>query len=146
MTLFATEALVTALVTEIAAALPELHVESYPDFPGDYRLRHPLGAVLVSYLGAPSERPRLLGPSAEQVITFRLGLTLITRALWGEQGAVAYLDRLRAALHGWRPLQCDPLYHVQESLAGKDAELWWHRAEWACQSRLSSVQRRQPCP
>ena len=144
--MFDTQRTLDLLAAEIAAALPELAVEPYPDAPQEYRLTHPQGAVLLSYLGAPSTPPRLLGLAAEQDITFRFGLTLVSRRLWGEQGAILALDRLREALLGWRPPQCDPLYHVSEALVGQDAQLWWHRAEYACTSRLSSVQRRAACP
>jgi hypothetical protein len=72
----------------------------------------------------------------EQVRTVRIGLTLVTRQLWGDDGAATLLDRLRAALVGWRPDDCEPVYAVGDRLLQEDAGLWWYAAEFACNTRL----------
>ena len=92
-----TLALIDATLAHLGAALPELAVELFPGRPADYRLNHPLGAVLLGYAAATHGPARPLAMVVQER-TLRLTVTLVTRQLWGRDGAVAYLDRLRLAL------------------------------------------------
>lgn len=133
--MIATQDLIDQTLARLATALPELEVALYPASPTGFRLNHPLGAVLLAYPGSTSASPMLMG-RVEQVRTVRLGLTLVTRQLWGDDGAATLLDRLRAALVGWRPDDCEPVYAVADRLLQEDAGLWWYAAEFACNTRL----------
>ena len=49
--------IIDAVVARLKAAFPDLAVEYFPDKPAEYRLNHPKGALLVSYLGAKYDEP-----------------------------------------------------------------------------------------
>jgi hypothetical protein len=133
--MIATQDLIDQALARLRAALPELEVALYPATPTGFRLNHPLGAVLLAYPGSTSSNTMLIG-RVEQVRTVRLGLTLVTRQLWGDDGAATLLDRLRTALIGWRPDDCEPVYALGDRLLQEDAGLWWYAMEFACNTRL----------
>ncbi|HPL79736.1 MAG TPA: Gp37 family protein [Burkholderiaceae bacterium] len=133
--MIATQDLIDQALAKLRAALPELEVDHYPANPATFRLNHPLGAVLLAYPGSNSTGTMLMG-RVEQVRTVRLGLTLVTRQLWGDDGAATLLDRLRTALVGWRPEDCEPVVALGDRLLQEDAGLWWYAAEFACNTRL----------
>ena len=130
-----TPSLIDDTQATLAAAFPELAVELFPDQPANYRLNHPTGALLLAYPGSTLEAPMLIG-RVEQVRTIRLGITLVLRNLWGDDGAAAMLDRLREALTGWRPSSdCEPIFAVNDRLLQHDGALWWYTAEFGCVTR-----------
>ena len=131
----ATQTLIDGALARLAAALPELEVALYPANPACFRLNAPLGAVLLAYPGSTCAAPILLG-RVEQVRTLRLGVTLVVRQPWGPDGAATLLDRLRTALVGWRPTDCEPLYALSDRLLQEDAGLWWYAAEFAAATRI----------
>jgi hypothetical protein len=133
--MIATQDLIDQALAQLRDALPELEVALYPATPTGFRLNHPLGAVLLAYPGSTSTGAMLMG-RVEQVRTVKIGLTLVTRQLWGDDGAATLLDRLRAALVGWRPDDCEPVYAVGDRLLQEEAGLWWYAAEFACNTRL----------
>lgn len=133
--MIATQELADQAIAKLIFAMPELEVILYPANPANYRLNHPLGAVLLDYPGSTSTNAMLMG-RVEQVRTVRIGLTLVTRQLWGTNGAATQLDRLRAALGGWRPEDCEPVYAIGDRLLQEDAGLWWYAMEFACNTRL----------
>ena len=50
-----------AVLTRLREKLPQLQVEYFPEKPAEYRLNHPVGALLVSYAGytPPNGRRRI---------------------------------------------------------------------------------------
>ena len=131
----ATDTLIGDTQATLKATFPELSVELFPARPEDYRLNHPTGALLLAYPGSALGAPMLMG-RVEQVRTIRIGITLVLRNLWGDDGAAAMLDRLRDALVGWRPSSdCEPVYAVTDRLLQHDGGLWWYAAEFACVTR-----------
>lgn len=133
--MLATQTLTTDTVTALTAAFPDLEVSLYPSNPAGYRLNHPTGALLVGYIGSSSASPMLMG-RVEQVRTLRISVTLVTRQLWGDDGAAALLDRIRTAMIGWRPAECEPVYAISDRFVQEDAGLWWYAAEFALNTRL----------
>ena len=131
-----TSTLITDTQATLAAAFPELAVELFPDQPANYRLNHPTGALLLAYPGSTLDSPMLMG-RVEQARTIRIGITLVLRNLWGDDGAAGMLDRLRDALIGWRhSSECEPVYAVNDRLLQHDGGLWWYAAEFGCVTRL----------
>ena len=122
----------------LVAAFPDLTVELFPAQPQDYRLNHPVGALLLAYPGSRFAEPVLRANSLCQERTLTLGVSLVSRHLWGPDGAVALLDRLRAALLGWRPDDGQPVIALADRLLGEQAGLWWYAAEFACQTRVTA--------
>ena len=49
--------IIDAVVERLKVKIPQLAVEYFPDRPAEYRLNHPKGALLVSYLGAKYDEP-----------------------------------------------------------------------------------------
>ena len=131
----ATDTLIGDAQATLKASFPELAVELFPARPEDYRLNHPTGALLIAYPGSGSGAPQMMG-RVEQQRTIRIGITMILRQLWGPDGAPAMLDRLRAALVGWRPSsECGPIYVINDRFLHQDAGVWWYTAEFACVTR-----------
>lgn len=123
----------------LVAAFPDLAVELFPSQPQDYRLNHPVGALLLAYPGSRFAAATLRANSVCQERTLSLSVSLVARHLWGPDGAVALLDRLRAALLGWRPADGQPLTAVSDRLLGEQAGLWWYTAEFECQTRVTAT-------
>lgn len=131
----ATDTLIRDTQATLKATFPELFVELFPGRPEGYRLNHPTGALLIAYPGSSSGAPQMMG-RVEQQRTIRIGITMILRQLWGPDGAPAMLDRLRAALVGWRPSsECGPIYVINDRFLHQDAGVWWYTAEFACVTR-----------
>ena len=135
----ATPAFLDSAGAVLVAAFPDLVVELFPAQPQDYRLNHPVGALLLAYPGSRFAEPILRANSVCQERTLTLSVTLVSRHLWGPDGAVALLDRLRAALLGWRPDDCQPVIALADRLLGEQAGLWWYTAEFACATRITAT-------
>ena len=90
----ATQDLLDGAQAVLVAAFPDLAVELFPARPEDYRLNHPVGALLLAYPGSRFADPILRATSVCQERTLTLGVSLVSRHLWGPDGAVALLDRL----------------------------------------------------
>lgn len=131
----ATQTFIDAAQARLVVAFPDLVVELFPARPEDYRLNHPVGALLLAYPGSTFGPALLRADSVTQDRTIGLSVSLVTRHLWGQDGAVALMDRLRAALHGWRPTDCQPLTLLRDRLLAEQAGLWWHVLDGACQTR-----------
>lgn len=133
----ATQTFIDAAQARLVAAFPDLVVELFPARPEDYRLNHPVGALLLAYPGSTFSEALLRADGVAQERTLGLSVSLVTRHLWGPDGAVALMDRLRAALHGWRPDDCRPVILIRDRLLAEQAGLWWHVLDCACQTRVT---------
>jgi len=117
----------------------QLAVEYFPDAPQTYRLNHPVGAVLLMFSRSRFSASTGLGTIVQpREVTFTL--TLVFKKLNGAQGAVPYLDGLRAALVGFRPPHCQMgLAVVSEDRIGHVAGLWQYQQEYSTQSMQIEV-------
>ncbi|QOK96812.1 hypothetical protein HF909_10455 [Ralstonia pseudosolanacearum] len=127
--------IIDALVTRLKAKLPQLAVEYFPDKPADYRLNHPRGALLVSYLGSQFDKTVDVTYIA-QPRTVKLSVTVILRQLHGRGGAVDVVDDVRRALIGWKPPDCRKVWAVSDKFLGETAGLWQYAVDLASQSML----------
>lgn len=105
------------IITTLAAALPALKVEGFPENTEQYRLLHPKGAVLVRFLEAVYSAPQETAfTQQEAVLTFNL--TLMVKGLRDKQeaagGAYGYVDAINTALTGYAPTGCGRMYPVKE--------------------------------
>ena len=135
----ATQDFIDGAQAVLVAAFPDLAVELFPAQPQDYRLNHPVGALLLAYPGSRFADTTLRANSVCQERTLTLGVSLVARHLWGPDGAVALMDRLRAALLGWRPTDCQPVTAVSDRLLAEQAGLWWYAADFACTTRVTAT-------
>lgn len=102
----------------------ELSVELFPEAPGQYRLNHACGAVLVAYGRSKFGSSEATDAAfQERQMVFRL--TLVFRQLNGKGGVTSYLDRIREVLTGWYPPHCDRACQpLSEQFLGHAQGVW----------------------
>jgi hypothetical protein len=116
-----TQALIDAVITKIKAEVTDLAVEQFPDRPDDYRLNHPVGAVLVL-----TPRSRYV-PAGTGVRTRTLDLVVRLALRNFASRAIEYdrQDQLRYALHGWIPGEnWQALAITEERFVAENAGIW----------------------
>lgn len=126
---------IDAVVKRLAVKLPHLAVEYFPDKPSEYRLNHPKGALLVSYLGSQFDKTVDVAYVA-QPRTVKLSVTVVLRQLNGKGGAVDVVDLVRAALVGFRLPDCRKVWAVSEKFLGETAGLWQYAVDVASEAML----------
>ena len=127
--------IIDAVVERLKVKLPQLAVEYFPDRPAEYRLNHPRGALLVSYLGSQFDTTVDVTDIA-QPRTVKLSVTVILRQLNGKGGAVDVVDAVRQALVGFRPPDCRKVWAVSEKFLGETAGLWQYAVDLATEAML----------
>lgn len=118
----------------------ELAVELFPEKPAQYRLNHPVGAILLAYGSSRfSDSDALDAVFQERNLV--IPLTLVFRQLNGKTGVVAYLDRIRDCLTGWAPPHCDNACRpLEEQFIGQVSGLWQYAQRFATRAtQLQSV-------
>jgi hypothetical protein len=117
------EALEAAIVARLGAVLTDVEVMPYPANPANYQFLHPVGAILVRYHG--SDYGALMDTDAVvQERRMAIEITLLFRALNGQDGLYAYLERARRVLTGFKPAGFGKVYPL------RDAFLEEHGGEW----------------
>ena len=127
--------IIDAVVERLKVKLPQLAVEYFPDRPAEYRLNHPRGALLVSYLGSQFDTTVDVTYIA-QPRTVKLSVTVILRQLNGKGGAVDVVDAVRQALVGFRPPDCRKVWAMSEKFLGETAGLWQYAVDLATEAML----------
>ena len=127
--------IIDAVVARLKVKLPQLAVEYFPDRPAEYRLNHPGGALLVSYLGSQFDTTVDVTYVA-QPRTVKLSVTVILRQLNGKGGAVDVVDAVRLAMVGFRPPDCRKVWAVSEKFLGETAGLWQYAVDVASEAML----------
>lgn len=131
-----TQEVIEAAIARLKAYVrPALAVEYFPERPADYRLNHPVGALLVSFPGARYSRP-LDTDAVVQERELRLSVAVVMRQLNGRDGAVAVVDRVRTALVGWRAPDCQKTRALAETFLGEKAGLWQYAVDVAMQTMV----------
>lgn len=125
----ATLQIIDAVLSRLQTKLPGLAIEYFPERPAEYRLNHPVGALLVSYLGSQFAASVDTWYVA-QPRTVKLSVTVVLRQLNGRGGAVDVLDDVRRALLGWAPPDCMKLKAVSEKFLGETAGLWQYAVDF----------------
>ncbi|MDD2870087.1 Gp37 family protein [Neomegalonema sp.] len=112
-----------AIVARIAARLPDLHVEAFPDKPESFRMHHPAGAVLVAFGRESHAKPRALDLVVQER-RIEWDLSILTRNLRSHVGAYDVLDALRLALTGWRAEGCGKMRPVRAEFVDQKQGVW----------------------
>ncbi len=130
-----TLAILDAVLAELKRAHGrELAVEFFPEQPLNYRLNHPVGAILVSYSRSLFGQQASLD-TAWLARDLTVPLTLVFRQLNGRKGVIAWLDQVRQTLTGWTPLHCDtPLIPVSEQFLLQNAGIWQYALDFTTQT------------
>lgn len=132
--------LLEAAVQHLAAKLPGFAVEYFPEAPGDYRLNHPRGALLVGYGGSRYGEPVSLGAMAQQRWA-TVTVTLVFRQLNGRDGAVMALDDVIGALLGWRlPNTRGGLQAKRSRFLGQISGLWQYDIDFEAPAMAVAVE------
>lgn len=127
--------IIDSIVERLKLKIPQLAVEYFPDRLSEYRLNHPKGALLVSYLGSRFD-PTVDVTFIAQPRTVNVSVTVILRQLNGRGGAVDVVDLVRMALVGFRPVDCRKVWAVSEKFLGETAGLWQYAVDLATESVL----------
>lgn len=90
--------LIDALTTALQARFKSLKVEAFPDEPKAYST-HPVGALLVAYLGGRYDAPFSLDLVAQDAHE-QFGITVQFRQLNGRAGAVGVVDDVAGFVTG----------------------------------------------
>lgn len=93
-----TKDMLSQIQSTLKTALPNLSVELFPENPDQYRLNHPVGAVLVGYGGSDY---RNLGSAAHFILQDRdilIAITIIARHL--NTTMLDALDDVKGVLNG----------------------------------------------
>lgn len=85
--------------------LPQLQVEYFPGKPAEYRLNHPVDALLLSYTGSRFDRPGNTGAVAQSQ-TIQLCTMVVFCQLNGKKEATNVLDAVRRIFGGHIPSGC----------------------------------------
>lgn len=125
---------IDAVVARLKEKLPGLSVEYFPEKPAEYRLNHPVGALLVSYAGSRFDKPDDIG-AVIQPQTLQLCVTVVFRQLNGKRGAIDVLDMLRRILGGYTPPHCRRhIWLTREVFIGEVNGLWQYALDFATES------------
>ncbi|EIA5671504.1 Gp37 family protein [Escherichia coli] len=125
---------IDAVVARLKEKLPGLSVEYFPEKPAEYRLNHPVGALLVSYAGSRFDKPDDIG-AVIQPQTLQLCVTVVFRQLNGKRGAIDVLDMLRRILGGYTPPDCRRrIWLTREVFIGEVNGLWQYALDFATES------------
>lgn len=126
--------IIDAVKARLTTLMPGLAVEYFPERPDEYRLNHPRGALLVSYLGGQFGEPDDAGVVIQER-TIKLTVTVVLRQLNGRNGAIDLLDTLRLALVGFKPPHCSKkLRALSEKFLSENAGLWQYALDVATET------------
>lgn len=122
----ATLPILTAIEAHLKANLPDWSVALMPENPANYFLAHPNGEVLISYVASKFGKLRA-SDIISQSRTVNIVLTVITRNLHNDYGALALLDKLRLLTVGFKPPNCTECYLIEERFDGEDTGTWQYQ-------------------
>lgn len=116
-------ALEQGIVERLRAYITQLAIESFPDDPGAYRLRHQRGALLVGYRGA-DYGGRLDVELVDQERTLSFDIVVLARGLGSHGGAYEHIEAARFALAGYAVPGFDPIVCRRERFLGHADGVW----------------------
>lgn len=119
-----TRPILTAIEAHLKAQCQDWAIELMPNNPREYYLTHPNGAVLIGFQGSTFESPRPTSAIIQRR-ELRVTLTIMSRDLHNDFGAIALLDKLRVALVGFTPPNCSPVFLQDEAYTGTDETGIW---------------------
>lgn len=112
-----------AVLQRLQLKLPQLVSEYFPESPKNYRLNHPTGALLLSYIGSQFDET-IDTDFIAQPRAIKLSITVVVRQLNGRGGVIEVLDLARRAVVGFKPPDCKKIRAVSEKFLGQNADLW----------------------
>lgn len=128
-----TQAIIDDYIARLKEQITDLAISEMPDSPSSYALKHPVGEILVQYIGSDFIAPDLSGGNYQnaplvdrpQRRRVNIQLTLVLRSLKGANGTTQRLDAVRDALKKLRPQHClTQVYFVAESFISEKQGIW----------------------
>lgn len=120
-----TQPVIDSIESHLKALFKDIAVELFPDDPDRYRLNHPHGAILIGYQSSDyqeSEDVLMMNQPRFAMLHF----TIMARSQWGDKGAIALLDRLREALAGFSPINCQKGQLMTERFVASESGIWMY--------------------
>lgn len=119
-----------SMIEKLNTDITDLKIEGYPDKPETYRLNHPKGAILINYFGSDFGKPMLREELESFIVQeedelFRCIVSV--RGLRDHQGVYDYIDRIKASLMGYHPvdsLRCKKMYVKQIRFVSEEDGVW----------------------
>jgi hypothetical protein len=112
-----------SIITQLQSVLTALQIEGFPDKPSEYRLLHPVGAVLVAYNGTNYSKPEGMG-QVIQTADMEFSVTLIVRNLRDKNGAYIYIDSIVSTLTGYSPTGAGKMYPTNITFLNESNGVW----------------------
>lgn len=120
------------VVERLRERLPDLRVDHFPDAPDRFEWAKADRMLLVSYGGSNYSTERTMDPSSCER-TPEIGVTILVRSLRGPAGAPAMIDRVRLAIHGWRPpSQGGRMYPTRDEFVSENQGVWRFVIRFTC--------------
>ena len=114
------------VAAHIQSKMPDVETRLFPDDPKTYRFVHPKGAVLVGYQGSSFIKPHDTHAIVQQR-TLTLHLTVFGRGVHNDAGTLELLDRLRLAITGHKPVDCNKIHLQAESFVDEGGGVWQYQ-------------------
>ncbi len=111
------------IIAQLKANITDLKIEGFPDKPGDYKLLHPKGAILVHFRGGSYSEPEE-NAFIQQTVNLEFELTLLVKGLRHKSGAYAYINSITSALTGFTPQGCKKMYLTKINFLNEKNGLW----------------------
>lgn len=103
---------IVAKITErLKDHITGLEIAAFPDKPGDYRLRHPRGALLVHYAGSEADKGRRPRIAVRTVARF-------------EGDALLFLEAARLIITGWQIPGCSRFEYAGDEFVEEKQGIW----------------------
>jgi len=125
-----------AVVTRLKEKLPDLEVRSFPDDPKNYRLEHPVGALLVRYGSSKYTQPQATDVVVQDA-TMNFSVTVVTRGYNTDGGAKTIIGQAEDALRGYRVDGCSKIWISETSLIDETEGIWQYEIGISAVTRVT---------
>ncbi len=106
------------IIARLISQITDLQIEGFPDDPENYRLNHPIGAILVQYQGTKYSAPEEYNVIFQGSNITSFSISLFTRDLRTNAGAYGYLEDIKTALTGLIIPDQSRLYPTEDGFLG----------------------------
>lgn len=142
----ATLPILNAFKDRLKARFAEWDVQLMPEDIESYFLAHPNGGILISYAGSTFGEPRSTA-EITQLRKVHIVLTVLSRDLHNDFGALQLLDDLRLNVTGFAPPNCSKCWLVEEQFDEQQSGVWIYQLVLATQTmQIQQVQAAEPQP
>ena len=112
-----------SIIERLKENFPEFLTQGFPEKPQEFILLHPVGAILVHYMGGNYTNTDALSfITQERKLEF--AITIVTRNLRNNNGAYETLDKVKRILCGYKILGCTKLTPTKEGFLSETNGIW----------------------